>query len=225
VLLNTDQTTRNDPTPAQTTFHFTPCGYLDADAILYLDQGGHKPSPEESSLAPFHQAASQRTLAIELIHYNHVLVVRTDILLQLARERGGTVLSWGEWKAHTVEVRLGGGSVGWVSGPRLFCMYWPPLESEEVRLESEEVWLESEEVRLGVCDLSPQRSKRDMERTTDGDGVVRQVVRPRMQEHCLPWDARTIHFSNGGHDSIAFVTVNALLQSSKIRPKSDSSVP
>ena len=167
VLLNTDQTMTDDPTLAQTTFHFDP-DHSGANVVqLNLDEGGHEPSLEESSFAPFYQAASQRMLAIDLRRCNLVFVVKIDALLRLAEEWGGTDLQWGQWKVHTVEVQLGDrpGVAVWISGPRLFCTY-----------RTDGIWQE-------VYDFSPRASARRMETTTDRDGVVRQLVRqPNMQK-------------------------------------------
>ena len=160
VLLNTDQTTIGDPTLAQTTFHFDSDEHSEVKWMyLILDQGGHGPSPEESLLAPFYQAASRRVLAVWLHRPYRVFVMKTEILLRLAQERGGTDLPWGQWKVHTVQ--FGGGMPDWVSGPRLF--------STRTVVEHEDTWLE-------VYDLSPRASKRYVEQTTDRDGIVRQVV-------------------------------------------------
>ena len=195
VLLNTGQTMIDDPTLARTTFH-SDSEYSGVDTmVLYLDEGGHKPSPEESSFAPFYQAASQRVLTIGLRWPYHVFVMKTEVLLRLAQERGGTDLPWGKWKAHTVEV---GSLPIWISGPRLFS----------TNINDECVWLK-------VCDFSPRVSK--MYAITNGDGIVRQVVRPCRREHYLPWNSSSIYYPNGGHESVSLIMVNAPLWS----PRSD----
>ena len=198
VLLNTDQTVVGDPTLARTTFHLDSDEHSEVNKIyLHLDEGGHEPSPEESSLAPFYQALSHRVFAIELCSPYYTFVMKTETLLRLAQERRGANLPWGQWKAHTVELDS---ALDWVSGTQLFLTRIVP--------QNEDTWLE-------VYDFSPRASK--MYVITNRGGIVRQVVQPCMREHYLPWNSSTIDISNGGHDSIAVITVNALLQS----PRSD----
>ena len=161
---------------------------------LHLDEGGHEPSLEESLLAPFYQAASHRVLAIELRSHNYTFVVKTETLLRLAQERRGTSLSWGQWKAHTVE--LGDSRPDWVSGTQLF--------STRIVTQNKDTWLE-------VYDFSPRASETCV--MTDRGGIIRQVVRPCMREHYLPWNSSRIYFSNGSYDSIAVIMVNTPLRS------------
>ena len=188
VLLNTNQATTDDSKLAQTTFYFD----SDEDPRLYLnlDEGGHEPSPEENSLAPFYHAASHRVLAIRFSRLRRVFAVKTEVILRLAQEREGTDLPWGQWKAHTVE--LGGSVPNWVSGPRLFSAGVVPRGLE-------------------VHDFSPRVSKRYTEHMTDADGIIRQVVQPCMRVHYLPWNSPAIYFSNGSYNSIVFIMVNAPL--------------
>ena len=196
VLLNTDQAVVGDPTRARTIFGLG-SEHSKVDRMnLYLDGGGYEPSPEESSLAPFYQAASRRVFAIELCSHNSTFVMKTETLLRLAQERRGRDLSWEQWKAHTV--KLGDSRPEWVSGAQMF--------STRIVPQNEDTWLE-------VYDFSPRASKTCV--VTGRGGIIRQVVRPCMREHYLPWSSSTINFLNGGHDSIAAVTVNAPLRSSR----------
>jgi len=180
----------------QTTFHFD---HLDVDAVrLQLDQGGYKPSPEEASLAPFYQDASQRVLAVEFYSYESAFVMKTEALLKLARERGGADLEWEQWNAHAVEVQTRGGIVLWVSGPRVFYICRTGQANGET-------W-------MNVHDFSPRESARCVETVTNSrDGrFLRRVGWPPSVEKRLPWHAPTIQFSDGGHDSIILLLVNDL---------------
>ena len=177
----------------QTTLHFDRREHWNLEAYLHLDQGGHKPSPQEDLLAPFYQDASQRVLAIELHDLNSVFVMKTEVLLQLARERGDTDLEWEEWKAHAVEVQPGGGYVGfWVSSPRLFRISWPKRWDEEMLLD--------------VYDFSARASAQYMETVTDRNWGFSQVMQPSIQKHHLPRDVSAR--LGVGHGGIVFLTVN-----------------
>lgn len=195
VLLNTEQTTTDSATPVQTTFHFDPQEHIDLEVMhLHLDLGAYKPSPEEDLLAPFYPDASERVLAVELYEYDFIFVMKTEVLLRLAQERGGADLQWGQWKTHAVRVQPGGRPALWVSGPRLFCTYWAGLGGGKT-------WMD-------VYDFSVQASARDAGIRVGGDGRVQGDVQWPSVQRCLPWGGSAVHFSNGGHDSIAFLMVN-----------------
>ena len=194
MLLNTEQKIADDSTLAQTTFHFDLDEYWDADEIkLHLDRGGHKPSPEEGLLAPFYQDASQRLVAVELEEYNSLFVMKTEVLLGLARERGGTGLEWEQWKAHAVKVQQHGERYAdpWVSGPRLFCVCWPKQFGGEM-------WLD-------MYDFSVRASARHMKTVTDRDERFPRVMQPSVPKHHLP---RHTLCSGAGHDGIVILMVN-----------------
>ena len=186
--------TADDPKLAQTTF------WLDTDedrhvgpSYLHLDEGGHEPTPEEDSLAPFYQDPSQRTLAVEFPRGRSVFVMKTEVLLELARERGGTELGWWQWKAHVVEFPVDNTEFLWVSGPRLFCIqrdHWGP-------------WLD-------VYDFSPRASALHIEEAVNDEGEIVRTMQPSLGSHAVPWDADSIYFANSGHDSIVFAGVNVL---------------
>ena len=193
MLTDTEQTTVVGSTVTQTTFHFDRRKHLDlADVNLYIEQGGHKPSPEESLLAPFFPDPSQRILVIELRQWGAVFVMKTEVLLRLAQEWGGGALEWEQWKGHGIGVRPRDVADIWVSGPRLFCVS-----------AAEETWMD-------VYDFSPQASSRHLGTTTHRGGVPRRFMRPSIQIHRLPWDALHLvsRFANGGHDSIVLLIVN-----------------
>ena len=197
VLIDTEQTPVDHSTLAQTTFHFDPHEHFGEVTVrLHLDRGGHKPSVEEASFAPFYQDASQRVLAVELRSYKSAFVVKAEVLFKLARERGGADLEWEEWKAHTTEIKARDTTVLWVSGPRVFCICstgGPNWGS----------WMD-------VHDFSSRELAGCMETVTDSEsGRLVTVRRPRsVVRHRLPWDAFAIDFLDGGHDSIVALMVN-----------------
>ena len=198
MLFNTEQTPIDHPRLAQTTFHFDPREHFDVDAIrLQLDQGGYEPSPEEASLAPFYQDASQRVLVVEFYSYESAFVIKAEALLKLAREQEGASLEWEQWNAHVVEIQTRDGIVLWVSGPRVFCI----CRTGEA---NEETW-------MNVHDFSPREFARCVETVTNsGDGMSLHWVGwpPSVEKHRLPWHAPAIQFSDGGHDSIVLLLVN-----------------
>jgi len=160
---------------------------------LHIEQGGHKPSPEESLFAPFFPDTSKRILVIELRECGSIFVMKTEVLLRLAQEWGDATLEWEQWRVHSIEVRPGDIASLWVSGPRLFCLSV-----------DEEAWVD-------VYDFSPQASARHLKTTTDRDGVVQRFMRPSIRDHDLSWDGLylLINFANSGHDSIVLLMVNA----------------
>ena len=195
MLTNTEQTTVDGSTLTQTTFHFDGRKHLDpGEEIIHIEQGGHKPSPEESLLAPFFPDPSQRILAVELHNRGSVFVIKTEVLLKLAQEWGGGVLEWEQWRTHGIEVRPGDVSNIWISGPRLFCMTGP------------------ERSQMDVYDFSPQASARHLKTTIDKDGMVQRIMLPSIRKLQLPWDIQDpwVHSASCGHDSIVFLMVNAL---------------
>ena len=197
VLIDTEQTLIDHSTLTQTTFHFDPHEHSGVDTIrLYLDQGGHKPSVEEASFAPFYQDASQRLLAVELRSYGSTFVVKAEVLFKLARERGGADLEWEEWKAHAAEIQTRDATIIWISGPRVLCICLtegPDWGS----------WMD-------VHDFSPRELARCMETVTDSKGGrFLRVRRPHgVVRYRLPWDTPAIQFLDGCHDSIALLIVN-----------------
>jgi len=196
MLLNTEQTTADGTTPVHTTFHFDPREHLDLEVIhFYLDLGGYKPSPEDS-FAPFYPDASERVLVVELGECDFIFVMKTEVLLKLAREQGSVDLQWEQWKAYAVTVQPGGNPALWVSGSRLFCIYWAGLDGGET-------WMD-------VYEFSAQASARNAGvKVGEGGRIQGDVQWPSIQ-HCLPWDGSAVRFSKGGHDSIAFFMVNNL---------------
>jgi len=197
VLFNTEPTPI-DPTLAQTTFHFDPREHSDVNEIrLQLDQGGYKPSPEEASLAPFYQDASQRVLAVEFYMNESAFVMKAEALLKLARERGGADLEWKQWNAHAVEVQTRGGIVLWVSGPRVFYICRTGQANGET-------W-------MNVHDFSPREFARCVETITNSRDwrlLPRVGWPPGVEKHHLR--ASAIRFSDSGHDSIVLLLVNVL---------------
>ena len=204
VLLNTEQTV-DDPKLAQTTFWLESHGNQYVETFfLHLEQGGHEPTPEEDLLAPFYQDPSQRMLALELGDQDVCfLVMKTEVLLELARERGSVELVWEQWKAHVVRVLSVNKAFLWVSGPRLFCVRCTDVV--------ENAWVD-------VYDFSPRASAWHMGEATYGnEGIVRKMER-NVEWHDLPWHPNTMHFVDGGHDSIVFLEVNVLAPKTQPKP-------
>lgn len=183
------------PKLTRTLFHFDPWEHMGLKEVcLHMEMGGHEPSPEESLLAPFFPDTSQRILAVEIRKRRTFFVMKTEVLLGLAQEWGGVALEWEQWKAHSIEVQQPRdlAVVSCVSGPRLF--FTPTAQT----------WVD-------VYDFSPQASARHLETTTNRRGMVQRCMRPSIRKRHLPWPARrpaTVHFINGGHDSIVFLMVN-----------------
>jgi len=73
-----------------------------------LEQGAHKPSPEES-LAPFHQDPTQRIVALTTRWPPGCFVVRLRTFLELLKDSEGSKIEWEEWKHHVLipSIRLG----------------------------------------------------------------------------------------------------------------------
>ena len=195
VLLNTEQATTDDPGPTRTVFHFDPREHSFVEVMF--DRGGYKPSPEEVLLAPFYQDTSQRIFAMKVYKDSHssIFVMRIELLLKLAREWGGTDLEWEQWGTHAVQVLPGGKSDPWISGSRLLCMCW-------TRRNYRGPWVD-------VYNFSPRASARYVETATEDDGKAVRRMRPSVEGRRLPWDALEVHFSTGGHDSIAYFTVGS----------------
>jgi len=159
VLLNTEQTTAGGAIPIQTTLYFGPSRHLDLDlGCFHLELGGHEPSLEESSLAPFYPDPSQWILAVKH-DCESIFVMKTETLLRLAQEWGDAALEWDQWRARVIEVRPGDVKALWISGPRLFCMSGTTFDLEGTRMD--------------VYDFSAQASTRHLETITDKDGAVR----------------------------------------------------
>ena len=173
----------------QTTFGLGPLKYPGLGAaFLHLESGGYEPSHDEVSFAPFYPDASQRVLAIEFCARGTICVVKTEVLLKLAREQGGTDIEWGQWKAHAFEVRPGNLVARWVSGHRLFCV--SPSGSG------------GEATRIDVYDFGARAPGRESETTDRG-----RRVRPSAQGY-PSWDASVV--SGEGTCDTLVLRVNAL---------------
>jgi len=192
VLLNTEQTTTADAKPAQTTFDLNPLDYTGYGmAFLHLEPGGYEPSSGEDSFAPFYPDASQRVLAVDLCGTGMIYVVKTEVLLKLAREWGPADIEWKRWKAHAFEVWTGDVVARWVSGHRFFCVY-PSGSGDEAAC-------------IEVYDFGARASAGEMETTTGGG----RKALPSVRGHPL-WDVSMIQSGEGNRDTMAFLMVNAL---------------
>ena len=126
VFLDTNQTTIDGGELAQTTFYLDHYQHGNSKAVFVSDLGGHGPSCEDDTFAPFYPDASHRLLVIEFMGTGCLFVMKTEALLRLAREREGEELQWGEWKAHVTRISTDVDTRKlWVSGPRL-CLCTSP---------------------------------------------------------------------------------------------------
>ena len=180
---------------AQTTFWLDSHRGQDVENFsLHPNPDGHEPTPKEDSLAPFYQDPSQRILALEFGQDGSVFVMKTEVLLELAREHGGTELGWGQWRAHVIEIVHVNKIFLWVSGPRLFC-----------------IRPEDDDARVDVYDFSPRASARYIQEVAYIDGGIMRKMEPNSELPKLPWYLDEIHYANGGHDGIVFLEVSALV--------------
>lgn len=191
MLLNTEQTTTDDLKQTRTVFHFNIQRYLPIEGMrLHFNRGGYKPSPEEDLFAPFYRDPTQQIVAVELYKPSHksVFVMNVDVLLKLARERGGEDLKWEQLRTHMVEILPRDHHADlWVSGSRLFRM--------RRRWDDRKMWMD-------VYDFNARASTLYMGTNRSG-----RTARPRIEGRGLPWDAYMTHFSDSGHDSIAHLMV------------------
>ena len=150
------------------------------------DLGGDVHSREDELFAPFYPDPSQRVLAVAF--FDSISVVRTEILLRLARERKGEHLQWREWRTHVTCIEWNGHTGRlWVSGPRLYCV-------ELAR---------SAGMSMEVYDFGARASA---ERTGSVEGGVGRRFTPSITQ-TLPLEICGIILSYGCHDSLSFILV------------------
>jgi hypothetical protein len=174
---------------AQTTFYFDPSGYwVFVRQDLVSDPAGYEPSYEDDLFAPFYPDASQRVLLLDHPDRLGPLVMKTEVLLRLARERKGQNLLWEEWQVHTTRVSFGVAIERlWVCGPRVLCVH-----STKDR-----------QTLIDVYDFSAQASAR-YSGTIEGKMAERFV--PNATQ-ILPWKVWEIAIPYGSHDKITFILV------------------
>jgi hypothetical protein len=187
--LSTKTATTSEEGLAQTTFYFDPSEYREfLRKDLVSDPGGYEPSREDDMFAPFYTDASQRLLVIGRMDSLGPLVMKTEVLLRLARERKGEDLRWGEWKANATRVSCDRGVHQlWVCGPRVLCVYWN----------------DSGQTLMDMHDFSAQASPKYTKSAEDG---MAERFKPNITQ-TLPWEMADIIVSYGSHDSITFVLV------------------
>ena len=155
---------------------------------LVSHQGGYKPSREDELFAPFYPDPSQRVFVVETSGDTCFLIIKTEVLLRLAQERGGENLRWEEWGVYATRVSRDQHVTSlWVSGPRLFCVYSAG----------------SEEAMMDVYDFSARASAR-YAKMVEGGSAAR--YEPSITQ-ILPWRINGIANSYGCHDSITFTMV------------------
>ena len=190
-LSDTEGTTMGGPAPAQTLFNLAPFAGRPEEAVgirLSLDQGGHRPSPEEDLYAPFYPDPSQRVLVLVLPKRTACFVVRTEVLLKLTREWGGANLEWEQWRTHTEYIQYRSILTPWVSGPRVLSL-------------SPESFLRDDDALVHVSSYITR---------TPRNRHAEPKYLPIRSKLYLPssWDGCIVRFFWGGHDSLAFLMVN-----------------
>ena len=105
----------------QTSFNFPDS----ASPRLLSESCSYAPSPDELKAAPFYPDPSQRILALCFGGTHKLVVIKTELLLQLAQEWRKRSVSWGEW-GETVQVDGGGKFSVWISGCQMFIIHKNP---------------------------------------------------------------------------------------------------
>lgn len=132
-------------------------------------------------------------LVVHLDDYDSIFVMKTEVLLELARERGGMDLEWEQWRACATKSHLEGGVGIWLNGPRLFCLHHDKEDGE--------TWMD-------VYDLSARGATKCMETVADEDGAPLRVLQPSTQKHRLPRDLSAVRHSDGSRDGVVLLMVN-----------------
>lgn len=195
--MNTKQTTTDGGELAQTTFCFDPSkpeGLASPDLIS--DLGVYGPSGGDDLFVPFYPDASQRVLVVAVMGFPGFLVIKTEALLRLARERKGKDLQWGEWQAYTTRVSRDHEAISlWVSGPLVFCV--APARRVQISIE--------------VYDFSVRASARHVKMVEDG---MAERFEPWIT-HVMPWWLTYDIISYGCYNSTTFIWVKFHLLSNQ----------
>lgn len=187
-------------TPIQTSFSLPP--YLNESLILCpsLDPCGHIPSPGESMTVPFYPDRSQRILAFYSGQSGICYAINTELLLRLAREREGQDVGWGEWAAHTIEIRIGDPGVPWpicVSGCRLYCTALDEANDNYLR----------------IYDFSHAGRAKYLRIIGGPEGGGSRSISPSLDGYKLPWgsDVYCDAILTTRHDNLVFCIVSILI--------------
>jgi len=139
--------------------------YFLGGLVLILEQGAHKPSPEES-LAPFHQDPTQRIVAFATDYPLGYFVVRLGTFLELPKDSEGSKIGWEKWKHHIFIPSISLDRVirrVRVSGCRLFLLSSTHYTSSDFQME--------------VYDFSMQgRPKHSTKQTSEGSEEFRVMT-------------------------------------------------
>ena len=177
--------------PTQTTFHLTPQFKNSGGPYLFLEQGVHKPSPEESQ-APFYPDPAQRIIVLSVHSTKCYLAVSVGALLELKSRREAEI-GWDEWKSHVAVLRLPSDPrmvALWVSGCRFFS-----ISSAHP----------SQGGQMQVYDFSVRGRAQYLSEEVDQQFSGLRYMLPTPAQAQIP--RRPIH-SCSGHDSIVFVCVS-----------------
>ena len=179
-------------TPRQTTFHLSPQFKNFGVLFLFMEQGAHKPSTEES-LAPFYPDPAQRIVLLRMQRALYNPVVSVGALLKL-KNRGRAEIEWDELRNHILVARLSLDEMGpidpWVSGCWLFFIC-----STESGLDDQ----------MRVYDFSMQGRAQYLSEVDQSVGGLR-CLSPAPARAWIPRD--WLLLPRSGHDSIVFPHVS-----------------
>jgi len=186
--------------PTETIFSIPSPGRGDSWFRHSSEPCGHTLSPDKL-LVPFYPDPSQRITVFDLAVTTYV--IKTELLLKLARERRGQHFKWSEWGWATIEVETGGLRGGvysiCVSGCRMFCMTSGDQKS-----------------CLQVYDFSYRGRAKNLKVP---DEVGESERKRRMSSaYKFPWDTRYAFGGDliAGCDSIVFCFTDPLSASKKL---------
>ena len=177
----------------ETSFCFPDPG--DSDWRLSSEPCGHISSLDELNASPFYPDSSQRIVALSPSHINTRYVIKTELLLELARRWTNRDIEWDEWRTHMIEVAVGDHERMWITGCRLFFITPGDAQSPG-------------KAYLQMYDFSHRGRAKSLNTPAAGEnGGVRRMSQCSAKRE-LPWDALDICCSTVGHDSIAFCVVS-----------------
>ena len=179
--------------PIETTFSFPP-SYSQMGTYTWLlsEPCSHAPSPDEVMTAPFYPDPSQRIFGfcINGVRY----VIKTELLLKLARERGGQTVEWcGDHDIGIGFREAFHSKFAWISGCRLFCIL-PQEERGPLKY-------------LEIYDCSRASRAKNVKVV---EGKREGPILSSIGSYELPWTASSEYETTltGGHDTIVVCVVS-----------------
>ena len=186
VLIDTED---KGGTPRQTTFRLSPQFKNFGVLFLFLEQGVHKPSTEES-LTPFYPDPAQRIVLLRMQRALYNPAVSVGALLEL-KNRGRGEIEWDELRSHVVVPRLSLDEMGpidpWVSGCRLFFICSTESGQDD---------------QLRVYDFSMRGRAQYLSEEADQSVGGLRCLSPTPARAWIPRD--WLLLPRSGHDSIVF---------------------